>query len=506
MSNEANQGIQSKESTKLLRVLGLKEGITMTTGMIVGVGLFTVGTNGVGMLGGMIVVSTFIAFLICLWPAQLYGEMGTMFPLAGGTYNFAQKGVNKLVANIAGWNYAIAIIGAVGASALAFSTYLDFLLLGFGVELNVDPRVFATILCIIFIAFNYVGIGLAAKMQNAMIFFFWGCTIIWFFTVTPEISLANFFKENSASWPGFGVFVQITGLIWWCFAGFEMVAGLAGEIKYPRITIPRILLISPFIVFAITAIFQWYITGLVPPTAANYEMLMVSEAPYAEGLVSVGILGTRLIILCVGIAFGGVIALMNPGISGTARYIYQMGDEGVLPKFFSKVHPKYHTPHISVLFVGLVALALVMTNSLVFIASLSLFSILACYIIGFCSYIGLRIRFPEIDRPYKAPGGLAGAVISIILYAVLMSQIGIEALYTGIGFSVFATLFYLVKTRIFKGEIYEAAIDTYTLPDMDIEPPADEKKKMDRSFKIWLSGAVAVASIAILLYVFAYIS
>jgi len=306
--------------------------------------------------------------------------------------------------------------------------------------------------------------------------------------------------------PGFSEFVQITGLVWWCFAGFETVAGLGGEIKYPRKTMPRILVISPFIIFAITAIFQWFLTGLVTPTEANYEMLLYSDAPYAEALFTVGLLGFPLIILCVGISFGGVIAAMNPGISGSARYLYQMSNEGVLPNFFSKIHPKYHTPHFAVLFTGLFALALVMTNSLIFIASLSLFSILMCYIIAFSAYIGLKIRFPEIHRPFKAPAGVAGAVISIILYAILMSQIGSEALYTGIGFSVFATVFYLVKTRLLKGKIYEAAIDTFILSDMDITPPADEAAKMERSFKIWLSGALAVAAVAILLFIVAYVS
>ena len=506
MSNEANQENQSAESAKLVRVLGLREGITMTSGLVVGVGLFTVGANGVGLLGGMIIVSTFIAFLICLWPALLYAEMGTMFPLAGGTYNYAQKGANKLVANIAGWNYMIAVIGCVGASALAFSEYFGFLLRGFGVELGLDPRVFAFILSIIFITFNYIGIDVAAKLQNAMIFFFWGCAIIWFLTMTPEVSLQNYFPESSMELPGFSDFVQITGLVWWCFAGFETVAGLGGEIKYPRKNIPRIVMISPFIIFAITAIFQWFLTGLVPPTAENYEMLLVSDAPYAEALFAVELLGFPLIILCVGISFGGVIAAMNPGISGSARYLYQMAGEGVMPKFFSKVHPKHNTPHIAVLFTGLFALALVMTNSLIFIASLSLFSILMCYIIAFCAFIGLRVRFPEIHRPFKAPGGLVGAVLSIIFYVVLMSQIGSEALYTGIGFSVFATIFYLVKTRVLKGSVFEAAIDTFMLSDMDIEPVGDEKKKMERSFKIWLSGALAVAAVAILLFIVAFVS
>ena len=506
MAKDSNDVTLPGGSVKLVRTLGMKEGITMTTGVVIGVGLFTVGANGVGMLGGMIILSTFIAFLISLWPALLYAEMGTMFPLAGGSYNYAQKGVNRLVANIAGWNYSVALIACTAGEALAFSNYFGYLLKGFGVEADFNPRILAILVAVIFIIINFRGIKIAARWQNAFIFFFWACALVWFVIMarSGSVEFANYFPDAIAGMPNFGEFVTITGLVWWCFAGFELVVGFGGEIKYPQINLPRVLMISPFIIFTITAMFQFFLVGIVPPTAGNYEMLAVSEAPYAEGMLSAGILGLPLIVLCIGIAFGGDMSTINPGIGGSSRYVYKMADDGALPGVLAKVHPKFKTPHIAIVTVGVIILVLVMKD-IIFIASLSLFSVLCCYIISFISYIGLKIKYSDMKRPFKAPGGIVGAVVSIALYAVLVSQIGTEALIIGIIYTAAATAFYLIKTRVFKGEVKEETIDSMVLEEMP-EPPADEKKKMDITFWIWISVAVGAAAFTIILYLVAFMS
>ena len=489
-------------SARLVRTLGMKEGITMTVGLVVGVGLFTVGANGVGMLGGMIILSTLIALLISLWPALIYAEMGTMFPLAGGTYNYAQKGINKLVANIAGWNYAVAVIACTAGEALAFSNYFGYLLKGLKIDVEFEPRILAAIVAVVFMVINIRGIKIAARWQNAFIFFFWACALVWFIMMGSSVDLANYFPQAVAGMPNFGEFVQITGLVWWCFAGFELVAGLGGEIKYPQINIPRVMVMAPFIIFTVTAMFQWFLVGLVPPTVENYEMLQVSEAPYAEGMVAVGVIGIPLVVLCIGIAFGGDMSTINPGIGGSSRYVFRMAEEGALPHGLSKIHPKFRTPHFSVIFVGVIILVLI-SRDILFIASLSLFSILCCYIIAFVSYINLKRRYPDLNRPFKAPAGRAGAIVSIALYAVLLSQIGTDALVIGIIYSAVATAFYLIKTRVFKGKVHEADVDTFLLDEMP-DPPPKEKKLMDITFRIWMTISAGGAATAIIFYLVAF--
>lgn len=74
---------------KLVRVLGLREAISMTIGTVVGVGLFTCGSAQVGFVGPWIIIFTFLALLVSIWPCLIYGEMSATLPCAGGTYNFA---------------------------------------------------------------------------------------------------------------------------------------------------------------------------------------------------------------------------------------------------------------------------------------------------------------------------------------------------------------------------------------------------------------------------------
>lgn len=87
---------------KLVRVLGLREAISMTIGTVVGVGLFTCGSAQVGFVGPWIIIFTFLALLVSIWPCLIYGEMSATLPCAGGTYNFAKRGLNRLWANLAG--------------------------------------------------------------------------------------------------------------------------------------------------------------------------------------------------------------------------------------------------------------------------------------------------------------------------------------------------------------------------------------------------------------------
>ena len=104
----------SDRGSHLIRVLGLKESISMTIGTVVGVGLFTCGSAQVGRVGPWIIVLTFISLLISVWPCLIYGEMSAALPCAGGTYNYAKRGINRAWANLAGWHYIVSVV-AIGA-------------------------------------------------------------------------------------------------------------------------------------------------------------------------------------------------------------------------------------------------------------------------------------------------------------------------------------------------------------------------------------------------------
>ena len=485
----------SNENNRLIRALGLKEAISMTVGTVVGVGLFTCGSAQIGLVGPYIIWFTFISLFISIWPCLLYGEMSAALPCAGGTYNYAKRGLNRVWANVAGWSYIISVVAIGAGETLAFSNYFKTLFEQFGINLGgVDSRIIAVILVTVFLFLNLRGIELSGKAQTAFIFFFWGCSIVWFLYMIPKIQLSFFQPLAKGELPSFAKCMTIFGLVWWCYTGFETCVSMGGETKYPQYNLPRALKLSVFLVFAVNALFQWFLVGLVPKEF--YGLIASADAPYAEGLKAAGYLGLPIIILCIGVAFGGDLSTINPGIAAPARYIFTMAEDKTLPAVFAKVHSKYKTPYISVIAVGIINYLLIATGSINYIASVSLFSLAVCYIIGCLAYLGLKKNYPEMKRPYKAPMGSFGAWFTVAAYLFMLPFVEKSALITGTLVCVGAVIYWFIFTRKNENRIPTIEEEIGIIE----EPSEEEKSKMDKEYSIWKYATAAVTIIGLLIY------
>ena len=480
----------------LKRTFGMREAVTITVGTVVGVGLFTTGANVVGDMGPAVILATFVAMLISIYPALLYAEMGAALPYAGGTYKYASLGIGKPFGMLAGWNFIISLVAVTSGEALAFSFYFKTLFSALGVELPISDRTLATIVVVIFIITNVLGVEMTGKLQNGFMFFFWGVAIIWFITMIPNVQLPYFLEmpEFIQGETPLG-FVAAVSMIWWCFAGFETCCAMGEEIKYPQINIPRALFLAPFIVFAVNAAFQWFLVGIVP--TEEISALSTASAPFAEAMTKAGILGFPLILLVAGIAFGGDFSTLNASIAVPPRYLFTMARDGAMPKIFARIHKKYQTPYIAILTLGILSAFLIASNSMVYIASVSLFADLFYYVIGIGASFGLRKKHHELNRPYKAPGIMIGAPVSVIIYIVMITQLEREALITGVVWCAFGLVVYGVCRRMYKDEENEEEAGVLQ-PEI---PSPEEKKKMDREFNIWKT----VVAAAVIIVLFAYV-
>lgn len=480
----------------LKRTFGMREAVTITVGTVVGVGLFTTGANVVGDMGPAVILATFVAMLISIYPALLYAEMGAALPYAGGTYKYASLGIGKPFGMLAGWNFIISLVAVTSGEALAFSFYFKTLFSALGVELPISDRTLATIVVVIFIITNVLGVEMTGKLQNGFMFFFWGVAIIWFITMIPNVQLPYFLEmpEFIQRETPLG-FVAAVSMIWWCFAGFETCCAMGEEIKFPQINIPRALFLAPFIVFAVNAAFQWFLVGIVP--TEEISALSTASAPFAEAMTKAGILGFPLILLAAGIAFGGDFSTLNASIAVPPRYLFTMARDGAMPKIFARIHKKYQTPYIAILTLGILSAFLIASNSMVYIASVSLFADLFYYVIGIGASFGLRKKHPELNRPYKAPGIMIGAPVSVIIYIVMITQLEREALITGVVWCALGLVVYGVCRRMYKDEENEEEAGVLQ-PEI---PSPEEKKKMDREFNIWKTVVAAAVIIVLLAYV-----
>lgn len=485
---EGNQG------RTLKRTFGMREAVTITVGTVIGVGLFTTGGNVVGILGSSVILATLTAMLISVYPALLYAEMGAALPYAGGTYKYASLGIGRPMGMLAGWNFIISLVAVTSGEALAFSFYFRTFFRALGIELPLGDVAIACLVVLAFIITNTRGVEMTGKLQNGFMFFFWGVAIIWFVTMIPNVNLPNFVQRPEfLSDMSTGGFIAAVAMIWWCFAGFETCCAMGEEIKYPQINIPRALKLAPFIVFAVNGAFQWFLVGIVP--TEGLSMVAEANAPYADAMIAAGILGFPLVLLAAGIAFGGDFSTLNASIAVPPRYLFTMARDGAMPKLFAKVHPKFGTPYISIIALGGLSIFLIASNSLDYIASLSLFGDLFYYVIGIAAAWGLRIKHPDLPRPYKVPGVAIGVPVSILIYVIMMLELDSQAALTGVIWCVLGLIIYYFCRQAY-GDVATDALDQQ-ITAVEIPAP-EEQAKMDREYRIW-KYVVAVAVVVVLL-------
>ena len=492
--------MQESKTAMLRRAFGMREAVTITVGTVIGVGLFTVGSNVVGTMGASVIAATFVAMLVSIYPGRLYAEMGSALPYAGGTYKYASLGLGRPFGMLAGWNFIISLVAVTSAEALAFSFYIKTALSVLGIELAISDAVVAALVMLLFIGINVYGVEMTGRLQNGLMFFFWGVALIWFVMMIPNVNLGHFAQLPEFLDLSTGGFIGQVALIWWCFAGFETCCAMGEEIKYPQINIPRALFLAPIIVFVVNAFFQWFLVGIVPTDKLG--IIAEANAPYAEAMTIAGILGFPLFMLSIGIALGGDFSTLNASVAVPPRYLFTMARDGAMPRIFAKIHPRFLTPWVAIIFLGVLSVLLNATNSIIYIASLSLFADLLYYVIGIAASLGLRIRHPELKRPYKAPLIGIGAPLSALIYIVMMTELDREAFWTGIVWCALGLVIYTICRSIYKDRGDEVLGEKIM---EELVPPAAEKTAMDREYHVW-RAVVAIAFFVVLaLYALPYV-
>ena len=513
------------KAQSLNRTLGLAECVTITAGAVIGVGLFTVGSQIVGLMGGTVIVASLIAFVMILFPCAMYGELGAALPLAGGTYSYAKRAINYPTAVFESWNYTLAQIGIGASESMAFSNYFVRLLNALGMNVPTDDNDYSFIdlingscdasiflwkalpaigLFILFTFISYRGAEMNGKTQNFFMFFFWACSLVWFATVIARADFSGVTEMVAGVGIPHGVnaFAQAVLLVLWCFFGFETIVGMGSEVKFPQLTLPRALLITPFCVLAVNLLFQWFLCALTP--AENIPDLYTAAAPYASAMEYAGIVGLPLIILCLGITLGGDFSTMNPCIAGPARYIYIMAEDGNFPRWFGKVHPKYKSPHRAVVLCAVLGIFFILSGSIKIVAMMCAYNQIQCYIIGYISFYMLRKKEPELERPFRCPAGTFATIFSCVTFGILLIlAYDPVAIWYNIIWDVLAIAYYFFFVR--KRPIPQEALDVEALALVTQEPTAEEKAKLDKQYKTWRIGAYCFAALGVLLFVCSWI-
>lgn len=395
---------------QLKRKLSLFDVINLVVGTIVGADIYIAAAFGAGFLGPASLVAWVIAGLMAIVVALSFAECSSVLPRAGGPYVYAKEAFGDFVGFLVGWSLLIAGWSALAVFPLAFVAYLQY----FFPNMSFLLQTVVKIIFVLFLAFiNYVGAkdaGIAndiltiIKVTPIIILTLIG---IGYFILNPQVLTSNY----SPFLPlGLGSLGSAIVLVFWAYVGFELVTVPSDDIENSKKNIPKAIVLGMGIIALFYVITNFVILGIVP-----WTQLANSTAPLA--LAGFGLLGA------LGAAFITVGALFSiagsdeAGILSVTRIPYAMAGDGLLPKIFGKLHPKYDTPYVSIIFIAGTAIIASIIGNISQLIILSVFTILFCYLVTCLSVYPIRKKF---KRAIKVPS--ITPAIGVIISLYIMSQ------------------------------------------------------------------------------------
>jgi APA family basic amino acid/polyamine antiporter len=382
--------------------------------------------------GPSIALSFILVAIACAFAALCYAEMASMIPIAGSAYTYTYATMGEFVAWIIGWDLILEYAVSNMAVGVGFSAHIVNLLDLIGVHLptwmiqptflaapegfryngafNVPAFLIVMLLTVILVR----GIKESAQTNNIMVLLKIAAILAFVMTGAAYVSSDNWTPFAPNGWAGL-----LTGgsIIFFTYIGFDSVSTAAEEAKNPQRDVP-IGIIATLIACTIL-----YIAVVVVLTGMEKWNQLDPAAPVVEVLKKYNLGWVRA-----GVLFGAIMGMISSLLVfqiGQARVWYAMSRDGLLPKIFSAVHPRFRTPHISTWIAGiLVGLGggLLDIGSL---ANLSNLGTLFAFTLVALGVLILRRRDAGRRRGFRSPGGPLAPVATVLLCAVLMGGLTI---------------------------------------------------------------------------------
>jgi len=405
----------------LKRALSATNLIFIGVGCIVGTGIFVItGTAAAQYAGPALSISFLISAIVCMFVALCYTEFASMIPISGSAYSYAYTTVGELLAWFIGWNLVLEYIFGASLVAVGWSGYVVSFLKDFGIIIPPElssapldyhdgwirtgaminlPSVFIVALITTVLVF---GIRESVRFNNIIVIVKIAVILLFIGFGLSHINTDNyvpFIPENtgvSGQFGWSGIF-RAAGIIFLAFVGFDAVSTVAQEAKNPQRDMAKGILGSLIIVTVLYIAVSLVLTGMV-----NYTLLNVPD-PIAVGIDSAGqsLFWLRPIIKIGAIA--GMSSVILVLITGMPRILYSMSNDGLLPPVLGRVHKKYRTPHITTIIVGSVIAIISGLFPIDLIGELVSIGTLLAFAMVCVSILILRIRKPEMNRPFRTP-------------------------------------------------------------------------------------------------------
>ncbi len=437
--------LADSEGESLKRSLTASQLVALGIGAIIGAGLFSLtGLAAAQNAGPAVVLSFILAAIGCAFAGLCYSEFATMIPIAGSAYTYSYATMGELMAWIIGWDLVLEY--AVGAStvAVSWSGYVVSFLKDFGIDfpaqLAASPfepvtlpgtttviqgviNLPAFFIIVIVSGILIVGIQESARANAVIVVLKISVAILFIILGWAYINTKNytpFVPPNTGTFGEFGWsgVLRGAGKVFFAFIGFDAVSTAAQEAKKPQRDMPIGIVGSLAVCTVLYVVFSHVLTGIV-----SYKDLNVA-APVAVAIDRTAYTFLRPAVkFAIILGFTSVILVM---LLGQSRVFFSMSRDGLLPKIFSDIHPKFRTPWRSnLLFMAFTGLfgAFAPLSAL---GDMTSIGTLFAFVLVCIGILVMRRTHPDRHRPFRTPLVPVVPILGIAFNLFLMFGLGLS--------------------------------------------------------------------------------
>ena len=416
----------------LRRALGPLELTALGIGAIIGAGIFVLTGHAAAQHAGPAIVLSFIlSGVACVFAGLCYAEMASMIPIAGSAYTYAYATMGEFLAWVIGWDLILEYLFGGVTVAIGWSGYMVSFLRDLGIifppALSAAPgkvvqladgsqvtavfNVPASFIILLVTALLVIGVKESAFVNNIIVVIKIAILCLFIAVGVGYINTANwqpFIPANTGTFGEFGAsgILRGAGVIFFAYIGFDAVSTAAQEARNPQKDMPIGILGSLALCTLLYIVVALVLTGIV-----SYTQLNVPD-PVAVGVDAIGMTWLAPIVK-IG-AIGGLSSVILVMLMSQPRIFWSMSRDGLLPQTFARVHPRFRTPHITILVTGLIAALLAGVLPIDIVGELVSIGTLLAFVIVCAGVIVLRRTQPDARRPFRCPGVPLIPILGII--------------------------------------------------------------------------------------------
>ncbi|UQA96544.1 amino acid permease [Streptomyces halobius] len=409
----------------LRRSMGVWQLTMISIGATLGTGIFVVLGEAVPEAGPAVIISFVLAGITALFSALSYAELAGSIPVSGSSYSYTYATLGELVAWVCGWCLILEYGVSVAAVAVGWGEYLNEFLggtLGFTIPDALsqppgDGGIFnfpALLVVMLAMVFLLGGARESARANTIMVVVKIAALLLFCGVAVQGVrsgNYANFMPLGIAGVSGAGA------TLFFSYIGFDAASTAGEEAKNPQRDLPRAIMLSLVIVTALYCLVAAIAVGAMP-----WQRFDGTEAALAGIMKDVTGQGFWAVLL----AFGAVIAIASVVLTvlyGQTRILFAMSRDGLVPKTFSKVHPKSGVPRVNTVIVSLFCAVLAAVVPLGKLADATSIGTLFAFALVNVAVIVLRRTRPEMPRSFRTPLSPLFPAIGFLLCVYMMGSL-----------------------------------------------------------------------------------